>query len=532
MAMDDDLLIIEDDADITVSNELVLPWTLLVVDDEPEVHRVTKLALRNFTFEGRGLEILSAYSAEEARWMMLERLDIAVVLLDVVMESDDAGLKLVDWIRKDWRNHRIRVVLRTGQPGKAPERSVIIDYDINDYRPKTELTADRLFTTMVAVLRSYRDLETIERSRRGLEKVIEASGSLFETKSLDKFFAGILEQIDVLLTDSVGSLLFVRALDDKGMPHDSIRVIAGSGRFAIIQPTTLDQFPEYAVREAVKRAVMEKTSGYADGHCAVFFQARGNFLSIIYSELSHNTPMLDPRLIDLFCSKASIAFDNVLLFQQVSLAQESTVTALARLAEFKDSNTGGHILRVRDLVKATAEELHRRGQHKNELDDTVLEKIGLASVLHDVGKVAVPDAILMKPGPLDQKEWEIMRKHATAGSSILDEASRRILGKSFLSIGAEIAECHHEKWDGTGYPRGLKGTNIPLTARICAVADVYDALVSKRPYKNAWDKSDARQYVADRSGTEFDPDVVSAFLKVLDRFAEGEADVSIVTKFA
>ena len=168
---------------IKVENSLS-KWKILITDDEPEVHNITKSVLKKFTFEDRGLEFFSAYSGVEALEILKKNPDISLVLLDVVMEGDDAGLRVAKAIREDLKNRAIRIVLRTGQPGTAPEKNVILDYDINDYKEKTELTAIKLFTTVISALRASRDIQTIQQNRIGLHKIIDSSKSMFEEKSL------------------------------------------------------------------------------------------------------------------------------------------------------------------------------------------------------------------------------------------------------------------------------------------------------------------------------------------------------------
>ena len=169
--MNDDFFFADDDDENEVDD--LGSWKVLIVDDEPEVHAVTKLALNDFSLNGKTLEFISAYSGEEAKAIFNTHSDIAVVLLDVVMETDDAGLKVAEYVRNELDNHFTRIILRTGQPGQAPEKDVIINYDINDYKSKTELTAQKLFTVIIAALRSYRDIIVIEENRRGLEKIID-----------------------------------------------------------------------------------------------------------------------------------------------------------------------------------------------------------------------------------------------------------------------------------------------------------------------------------------------------------------------
>lgn len=168
------------------------PWRVLIADDDPEMHAVTALVLSDAIIEGRPLELLNAYSAEDMIEILRHESDIALIILDVVMESDDAGLRAVKTIRKELHNEQVRIVLRTGQPGYAPEKEVITSYDINDYIMKSEQTQNKLFTAVVAAMRSYRQIQSIEQNRQGLEKVIHAAANLMERNSLKSFSEGIV----------------------------------------------------------------------------------------------------------------------------------------------------------------------------------------------------------------------------------------------------------------------------------------------------------------------------------------------------
>lgn len=170
-------------------------WCVLLVDDDAEIHGITRLALRGFEFQSRPLELLSAHSAAEAREIFARRHDIALALVDVVMETEHAGLDLVRYLREDCNNRLTRLVLRTGQAGQAPEDRVIREYDIDDYKEKTELTAQKLRTLLYSMLRSYRDLCVIEEQRRGLSKVMEASAKVQNAATLKLFSSTVLEQL-------------------------------------------------------------------------------------------------------------------------------------------------------------------------------------------------------------------------------------------------------------------------------------------------------------------------------------------------
>lgn len=171
---DDDDFLLDDESDASTQDiKVQTPWVMLIVDDEKGIHDVTQLALQRFSYEGRGLEFLSAYSADEALRILKSNDDVAVILLDVVMETDHAGLECARQIRDELHNETVRIVLRTGQPGQAPEKDVILAYDINDYRAKTELSADRLFTTVISALRSYRDIKALEQYREDAYAMLE-----------------------------------------------------------------------------------------------------------------------------------------------------------------------------------------------------------------------------------------------------------------------------------------------------------------------------------------------------------------------
>jgi len=196
------------------------------------------------------------------------------------------------------------------------------------------------------------------------------------------------------------------------------------------------------------------------------------------------------------------------------------IFSLARLAETRDTDTGAHLERVREYARILSEQLRSRGNHDDEIDDLFVELIYVTSPLHDIGKVSIPDAVLLKPGRLNEVEYEIMKTHAATGSETLGRALSKFPDADFLRMARNIAGCHHERVDGTGYPKGLSGKDIPLAARIFSVVDVYDALVSKRVYKEAFTPVVAKDIIIKGSGTQFDADVVAAFLECEQAFIE------------
>jgi len=210
MAEQDDVLHLIDDTGSVPDDQPVRKWKVAVIDDDQAVHEGTRFALSDYQLNGQGLEILSAYSAAEGRELMRAHGDIAAVLLDVIMETDVAGLELVEFIRNEIQNETVRIILRTGQPGQAPERRVIVQYDINDYKAKTELTADKLFTSLTAALRSYQQLERMVQTRRGLEIIIDAASTLYDFKSMQRLAEGVLTQLASLLNVDCAGILVLR----------------------------------------------------------------------------------------------------------------------------------------------------------------------------------------------------------------------------------------------------------------------------------------------------------------------------------
>ncbi|MFS2014644.1 HD domain-containing phosphohydrolase [Azospirillum sp. CT11-132] len=480
------------------------PWLILIVDDDHEVHAITRVVLGEMSFEERPVRFLSAYTARQARSLLVEHPGIAAILLDVVMETDDAGLKLVRHIREEMGNRQVRIILRTGQPGQAPERQVIAAYDINDYKAKSELTAQKLYTAAVAALRSYQHIATIERGRQGLERVMEAADHLAGLRSRSQFLAGLVGRAAALLTGVQSALLC--GPGEGGGPA----IVAEAGLPA--------DLPTEVVADIVA-ALGDGQARWGSRHGVTVLRGR-DVAPLALCLLGGPFAEGDRPLVELLCTKAAVGLDNLRLYERLNQAQIATVHALGKLAEYKDEVTGDHVKRLGRWATAIARELYARNAFAEELDDWFCDTIGLASVLHDVGKVGIPDAILRKPGRLDEAEMAVMREHASIGGNILRDAcggDRR----GYLSMGAEIAESHHEKFDGSGYPRGLAGDAIPLAGRIVAVADVFDALLHRRPYKKAWDIGEVLDLLRAEAGSHFDPRVVDAFLTVLERDGSG-----------
>lgn len=504
---DDELLFADETPEPATPSIPARPWQILVVDDDEAIHQVTRLALRDFEFAGRPLQLSHAYSAREAMKLLAGDNGFALALVDVVMEEEHAGLNLVRHIREVLNNRFLRIILRTGQPGQAPERIVIRDYDINDYKEKSELTADKLFSTVCASLRSYRDIIALEHNRRGLEQVIHSSANVFRINSLPNFASGVLEQLTALLfldVDAIYANSLVSTSDD---PLAELRVVAATGIYA----SQIDQrignvMP--ATAGVLIRSALASGQQTPDGrHYVAAYRTETGELAALLVSSQHDLSEDDCRLIDLFCRNVSIAHDNLLLREDIDATQQELIYLLSEAVETRSPETGYHVRRVAEYAYSLARAAG--------LPDRECELVHRAMPLHDLGKLGIPDAILHKHAKLDADEWAQMRQHPELGYRILAKSERQI-----LRIAAIIASQHHEKWDGTGYPHGLKGEEIHIYGRIGALADVFDALGSYRSYKEPWPIDEIIKFVRDGRGSHFDPALVDAFLANIDAILE------------
>lgn len=224
---------------------------------------------------------------------------------------------------------------------------------------------------------------------------------------------------------------------------------------------------------------------------------------------------------DLLSHQAEILEEKVIeRTAEIALTQEVTIDSLATLAEIRDPETGHHIQRTKHYVKILAEEIMKLPKYHEVIDSSMIDLLFKSAALHDIGKVGIQDAILLKPGKLTNDEYRIMQEHAAYGGTVLERAEEKIGKNSFLSLAREIAYTHHERWDGNGYPSKLKENEIPISGRLMALADVYDALTNKRVYKPAYSHDEAKRIIKEQRGKHFDPDIVDAFLNSEMKFIE------------
>jgi HD-GYP domain-containing protein (c-di-GMP phosphodiesterase class II) len=479
----------------------VKPWKILIADDEEEVHRVTKLALVDFTHFGRTLEFLHAYSGREAVEQVSAHPDVALVLMDVVMESEHAGLNAVLAIRNELRNRLTRIVIRTGQPGRAPEGLVVRHYDVNDYKEKTEVTARKLHTLVHSGLSLYRELAALHGSKEGLEQVIGASAALQAQRSEEAFACSALQQLAMLLYAETprmpSDMLLVLRTRDR-----SSRVLAGTGYYAGCAGRRIEEALTPELLSEIDLVLQDQAIFCGPQLFVASAPVAGGGELVAYIAGAASTRPVDTTHVGLLCRHIAAGFDNLRLQRELKQSQRSLVLLLATALEQRVATQAGHGQRVASCVRLLGDLAG--------LPEEVLEWLPLAAMLHDVGQIAIPEAILRKREPLPADEQALFETHARWGQDLLGSQDSEVLQMAGL-----IAAQHHEHWDGSGYPAGLAGSQIHLYARLTAIADAFDeALHGPEPVS----AGEAIALIKSDSGRRFDPDLVDVLVRNTERF--------------
>ena len=481
------------------------PWKILVVDDEIGLHDVTRLVLRRMKYAGRSVELISAYSAKEAEEIIKVSPNIAVAIVDVVMENDQAGLDLIKIMRDQYSMNKVRIILRTGNPGMAPQREVLQHFEIDDYRDKTELTADRLFTAVYTALRSYNTLKTIDETSHGLEQIIRSTDTLLQVEPNNAdLLAALLKNLQEVNVIADSPLLFK---DVMGIHYTSAEpsITMATGVYADLANQTLSHVVDENLRELLHNHFSSRS---------IYIGEKGVLLGITLANQQYlalwiaSEGMLQAHvtyLIQILLERFNSNLVQHHLQNEILDAQRTALGKLCEAVEMRSKETGQHIYRMAAYSKLLAQLYGLPGDQVNLIE--------AAAPLHDIGKVAIPDSVLNKAGPLTPEEMATMRTHAQNGFDLLAQSNSKM-----LQTGAEVALTHHERWDGTGYPRGLKGTEIPLFGRIVNVADVFDALMSRRVYKEPFTLDKTIQIMSDLSDKAFDPELITLLIQNKDQF--------------
>lgn len=512
-----DFLAEEQSGSINAKDKIKGYYKIIVSDDDAEVHTVTKLVLNDLRFEGHALKLYSAFNEKETKKLLIEHPDTAILFQDVVMDNNNTGLNIVNYLRKELNNFITRIILRTGQPGEAPEDRIVIDYDINDYRLKTEMTHQRMVTSVYEALRSYRDLVRLEKNRVGLEKIISASSGLFKHDKIKDFYTEVLLQM-MSFNDDENAILLQNRPNKNGFilleNKESPVIIVGTGRFQSFGKESIKEDPDLI-------KILDFYETWKENN-EMFLELGDGFIIRYISSLEVQTLIYiegDPRnydisLITLFLTNFALALDKMYLNDKMNLFQKDIIYSLSGIIESRSKETANHVFRVAEMA-----EIFFKYKKMNSQEIDLLK---IASTMHDIGKIGIPDSVLLKPGKLTNEEYTVMKTHTSIGDQILNRTNSDIFVKAAL-----IAKYHHEKYDGTGYPDGLKKEDIPWEARVISLIDVFDALTHNRCYKEAWTVEEALAYIDSERGKQFDPDLIDyfklhikKFLRIFDKYPD------------
>lgn len=355
-----------------------------------------------------------------------------------------------------------------------------------------------------------------------LGRVREICRDIDQARSLEALYEGLVHYLAKLgdaSANDAGASSFMTIVNLDGAGH-AFQISHGAGKYAAAVGASIS---DEATLEHLSCAARERSNHFSRDAVTFCFSHPKNLAILVYVELTREVGAEARELLGFVNDKVAGSIKAHSLAKQAMRTGRAMVVALASLAEHKDRDTGDHILRVAIMTDEIVQVLGELGHYRGEITPEFERHISTASILHDVGKVAIPDKIIKKPGKLDPAERRVVETHTLKGQKVLEKASRILDGNNYLlNLSCEIALHHHEHYDGQGYPARIAGQNIPLSARIAGLADVFDALTSARPYKKAWPEHEAIRYIGDQSGKQFDPLVVETFLKVME-YRQGAA---------
>jgi PAS domain S-box-containing protein/putative nucleotidyltransferase with HDIG domain len=475
-----------------VKKEQLEPWNILIVDDDESIHSITELVLGNFRFNNIPINFLNAYSAKEAKEILRANDNIALILLDVVMENDDAGLQLVKYVRNELQNKMVRIVLRTGQPGSAPEDEVITSYDINDYKDKTELTNTKLKSTVHNALKSFHDMKKLKDNNETLVKYKNMFNSATD------FIFVVDKRNNIIEANSS----FLKAIGKKH--SDTI----GKPIFDFFTKKSSDNL-DSTLKENISRSMNGLNINYTTEINFDMLGRRDVDVEFFpYYDQDNNLDAVVINFQDITETVAKKQETDALKTKQIE-NYEQTILTLTDMIERRDSYTAGHTRRVSEYAVLIAKQMKL-----NELD---IENLQKAAMLHDIGKIITPDSILLKPGKFNDVEYTLIKEHLSTGYEILKNID------TYKDL-AEIMVLHHERYDGLGYPNGLKGDEISTLGHIMIVSDAFDAMTTNRIYKRRKEIEEAFDEMIELKGKQFHPDIVDAALIALKDISINETN--------
>lgn len=479
----DELIFLEEDEPSSLDQTVYKEWNVLIVDDDEEIHSVTRLALSDLLVNDRKLNFIHAYSAKDAKEILHEYgSSIAIILLDVVMETDDAGFDVVHYIRETMKLTEPRIILRTGQPGHAPEEEVIKVYDINDYKTKTELTRGRLLTSVISSIRSYQQIMTINQNRHGLEKIISSSSNLFEEHSVKGFCEGVVTQISSLIGLDAEGLLCARAGSVIDIDDNGVYVLGAAGDYAPFINCPIENITDKHIVEQVNRCLRLKQHIFESGSTVLYIY-RAGFEAAVFVHMAKEISELDKNLLEVFLSSISVGYENVNLFHELRNAafrdwltrlpnrnqfinmldkphmfeSESSTVALIDINHFSDINDGLGQEVGNQLLKAVSESFDQNFDEKIKKGRIGADVFGLIGPSEVVNPETI-NALFQSPFKVGDHSLPV---NVTIGLCSLDEKR---------NIGIEI----------------LKRTNIALNRAKKNISDNFEYYAKEIEDQTTW----------------------------------------------
>ncbi|MPW27621.1 DUF3369 domain-containing protein [Agarivorans sp. B2Z047] len=453
--MDDsaELFLFDEEDDTATETLEPAPWKVLIVDDDSEMHTVTKLVLNNFSYQDRKLSFIDAYNAAEAYQLLSEHGDVAIALVDVVMESDDAGLLLIDDIRQRLNNHKIRLILRTGQPGLAPIREVIRRYDVSDYKNKTELSDVNLDTLMCASLRAYQEITELHSQRNNLRAVINSSSHIENCKNEQNLAIGVFHELIDLLTQQDAKLtLSGLALS---VYRSKLKVLHSEGKLAYLEEVrNLHELPS-RVQSLLNQAQQNQQHSFGENNAVFYLQNTDSEPLMFYLEGWSDTQQLQLEPLNYLIQTTAVRLENQHLQKQLAHGQLRLVELIHQAIQTKQYNTEQLSNIERYCAKLAA---------AYSLSDQQCEALNQAASFYDLANHGLPD-VLLSCNMLSQGSWQRIAEHCELPDALKDPAVQQQIDAALI-----VANQSQEHWDGSGRPLGLSGEAIHVYARIVALA--------------------------------------------------------------
>ena len=457
-----------------------------------------------------GVKLLDGHGLTSVRPLLESDESIAITLVLWEHDAPDGIVEFVAEIQKHQRNPLMAVVVRSAKALPADIEDRLWSCGVADRQYLQSPHSPELAASLAAALREYTRL-------RAHCAIAESSARLDKAKTFGELARLALRILDEQKIGRRGAMFCFQ----RNIAGPELLAVTGSGIYAAMDCTPIHGIDDLAARSIIERAWHWKASLFEDDRAALYIGTPMQAYPALIV-LALDAPLLPWQrgLLTAYANVLAPAVEECQLAQQLIRTQQAMISTLATLAEYKDTDTGEHVARVARITAEIAGFLAQSGEYAG-IDPVFLEHIGHASVLHDLGKVAIPEHVLLKPGPLDDAEREIINTHVVIGHEMLKKAAALSShGEAKLfRLASEIARSHHERYDGKGYPDGLQGEEIPLSARIVAVVDVFDALISHRPYKEPWSVTQAIDLLRKEAGRHFDPQVVEAFIAVHEKKA-------------